>query len=144
MSNYGRPIRPVDRKYPISLVFGALRPGLWRTHDDHWGTDFACPVGTPVYAVEDGFILFAQEDPGGWGHFLELKAGNDYYIYGHLSEWKVKEGDKVTKGQVIGLTGNTGNSTGPHLHFEHRYMGNTSAYVKPVVFFDDFNGAYYG
>jgi len=142
IGNYGRPIRPVDKDFCVTLPFGAIRQNLWPTHDDHWGTDFATPIGSNVYAVEDGIILFAQEDPTGWGHYLVLQSGKDYYIYGHLSEWKVKQGDKVTQGQIIGLTGNTGNSTGPHLHFEHRYDGMLKDNIKPVVFFDE-DGAYY-
>lgn len=139
---YGRPMRPVDKQYVITLPFGAIRYGLWATHDDHWGTDFGCPVGTPCYAAEDG-IIFSAEDPAGWGHYLMLQSGNDYYIYGHLSEWKVAAGDQVKKGQLIGLTGCTGNCHGPHLHFERRYKGTAKENVAACVFFDEAGNAYY-
>jgi murein DD-endopeptidase MepM/ murein hydrolase activator NlpD len=85
----------------------------------HTGVDYAVPTGTPVLAVQDGTIL-----PGGWGKaygkqvLQSCKAG--FVIYAHLDEVLVKPGEKVKAGQVIGKSGNTGNSTGPHLHLELR------------------------
>ena len=89
----------------------------------HTGVDFAVPVGTDVLAVADGIITKAN-----WGKSygiqivqeVGLHSKKQYCIYAHLSKVLVKAGDKVKRGQHIGESGNTGNSTGPHLHFELR------------------------
>jgi murein DD-endopeptidase MepM/ murein hydrolase activator NlpD len=85
----------------------------------HTGVDYAVKTGTPVLAVADGKI-----EPASWGKSYGTQAvqkvAGGWVIYAHLSKLDVKAGDKVTKGQQIGLSGNTGNSSGPHLHFEMR------------------------
>ena len=85
----------------------------------HTGIDMAVPVGTKIIAVADGKIESAN-----WGKSYGIQAvqkvEGGWVIYAHLSKLDVKPGDKVTKGQQIGLSGNTGNSSGPHLHFEMR------------------------
>jgi len=85
----------------------------------HTGIDMAVPVGTKIIAVADGKI-----EPANWGKNYGTQAvqkfDGGWVIYAHLSKLDVKPGDKVTKGQQIGLSGNTGNSSGPHLHFEMR------------------------
>ena len=85
----------------------------------HTGIDMAVPVGTEVVAVADGKI-----EPANWGKSYGIQAvqkvEGGWVIYAHLSKLEVKAGDKVVKGQKIGLSGNTGNSSGPHLHFEMR------------------------
>ena len=85
----------------------------------HTGIDMAVPVGTEVIAVADGKI-----EPANWGKSYGIQAvqkvAGGWVIYAHLSELDVKPGDKVVKGQKIGKSGNTGNSSGPHLHFEMR------------------------
>jgi murein DD-endopeptidase MepM/ murein hydrolase activator NlpD len=87
----------------------------------HTGVDFAVPQGTDVLAVADGKIA-----PANWGaaygtHLVQKIEGQDtWVIYAHLSKSLVKIGDEVKKGQHIGESGNTGNSSGPHLHFEAR------------------------
>ena len=85
----------------------------------HTGIDMAVPVGTEVIAVADGKI-----EPANWGKSYGIQAvqkvEGGWVIYAHLSKLEVKPGDKVVKGQKIGLSGNTGNSSGPHLHFEMR------------------------
>ena len=85
----------------------------------HTGIDMAVKTGTPVIAVADGKI-----EPANWGKSYGTQAvqkvEGGWVIYAHLSKLDVKPGDKVTKGQAIGLSGNTGNSSGPHLHFEMR------------------------
>ena len=87
----------------------------------HTGVDFAVPQGTDVLAVADGKIA-----PANWGaaygtHLVQKIEGKDtWVIYAHLSKSLVKIGDEVKKGQHIGESGNTGNSSGPHLHFEAR------------------------
>ena len=89
----------------------------------HTGVDFAVPQGTDIIAVADGVISNAN-----WGKAygvqlvqeVVLNGKKSWVIYAHLSKALVKIGDKVTKGQHIGESGNTGNSSGPHLHFENR------------------------
>ena len=85
----------------------------------HTGIDMSVPVGTEVIAVADGKI-----EPANWGKSYGIQAvqkvAGGWVIYAHLSELDVKAGDKVVKGQKIGKSGNTGNSSGPHLHFEMR------------------------
>jgi len=85
----------------------------------HTGIDMAVPVGTEIIAVAEGKI-----EPANWGKSYGIQAiqkvAGGWVIYAHLSELDVKPGDQVVKGQKIGLSGNTGNSSGPHLHFEMR------------------------
>jgi murein DD-endopeptidase MepM/ murein hydrolase activator NlpD len=93
--------------------------GKWWSKGYHTGVDFAVPVGTEIIAVANGTIM-----PGGWGSSygiqLVQRVKEGFVIYAHLSKVLVKPGDKIKIGQVIALSGNTGNSTGPHLHFELR------------------------
>ena len=92
----------------------------------HTGVDYAVPIGTDVLAVADGVI-----DPATWGKSygtqLVQKLDGGWFIYAHLSKTLVKPGDKVKEGQVIAKSGNTGNSTGPHLHAELRSKSHWSS-----------------
>ncbi|MCL0101301.1 M23 family metallopeptidase [Peptococcaceae bacterium] len=84
----------------------------------HTGVDFGAPYGSAVVAAEDGKVIRAGWH-GGYGLCIDISHGNGMVTrYAHLSRIKVKVGDQVQKRQVIGAVGNTGNSTGPHLHFE--------------------------
>lgn len=85
----------------------------------HTGIDYAAPVGTPVLAVADGVISNVMTDKS-YGEVVVLKADKYEIWYCHLSVKGVKKGDKVSVGQELGKSGNTGNSTGPHLHLETR------------------------
>jgi murein DD-endopeptidase MepM/ murein hydrolase activator NlpD len=96
------------------------KPGKhWKATGYHTGVDFAMPTGTPVLAVADGKIENAN-----WGKSYGLqvveKVEGGWVIYAHLNAVRVKPGAMVKKGQIIGEVGSTGNSTGPHLHFEMR------------------------
>lgn len=86
---------------------------------DHYGKDYSCIVGTPVMASEAG-VAYPREQAGGFGKYVMVETPTHYVYAAHLSEWLIREGEKVIAGQVVGLSGNTGNSTGPHLHFEVR------------------------
>jgi murein DD-endopeptidase MepM/ murein hydrolase activator NlpD len=91
----------------------------------HAGVDFGAPIGTPVYAAGDGVIARATV-MGGYGNVVDITHDGTWSTrYGHLSRFApgVRPGDRVTQGQVIAFSGNTGRSTGPHLHFEVRRMG---------------------
>ncbi len=89
----------------------------------HTGVDFAVPQGTDIIAVADGVIANANWGKAYGTHLVQevlLDDKKSWVIYAHLSKSLVKIGDKVTRGQHIGESGNTGNSSGPHLHFENR------------------------
>jgi hypothetical protein len=85
----------------------------------HYGIDYSCVVGTPIYAAADG-VVHCGTDPAGFGTYVRIDTGTHLVYAAHLWTVAVREGQQVTAGQVIGTSGNTGNSTGPHLHFEVR------------------------
>lgn len=90
----------------------------------HQGIDISLPTGTPLYAVFDGKVRVSKSVRGGYGNMVIVRHNNGLEtLYGHMSRRDVKPGDIVRAGEVIGLSGNTGHSTGPHLHFETRYRG---------------------
>lgn len=128
-------IWPIDRtklKYVSSLYGMRMHPryGSWRMHE---GVDLSAPKGTPVYATGNGVITEAEWRPG-YGQLIEINHGFGYKTrYGHLSKMFVIEGDSVTRGEVIGEVGNTGVSSGAHLHYEVRYRNNT---VNPIHYFN--------
>ncbi|WP_030158471.1 M23 family metallopeptidase [Streptomyces sp. NRRL S-244] len=127
--------KPVS-SYTLSATFG--KGGTMWSHK-HSGQDFACPVGTPVKAASAGTIVKAGPNGGGdgpaYGNAIVIKhANNTYSQYAHLSKIQVRIGQKVTKGSQIALSGNTGNSSGPHLHFEIRTTPNYGSAVNPVAF----------
>jgi murein DD-endopeptidase MepM/ murein hydrolase activator NlpD len=114
----------------ISDVFGSERIFNGKTSSPHLGLDFRVPSGTPVEAMNDGTVLLARllyfE-----GNFVVLDHGQGLLtLYLHLSEFKVKEGDQVKRGQVIALSGGTGRATGPHLHVGVRWQGT---YLDPAA-----------
>jgi len=113
----------------ISDVFGSQRIFNGKTSSPHLGLDFRVPSGTPVEAMNDGTVLLAR--PMYFeGNFVVLDHGQGLLtIYMHLSEFKVKEGDQVKRGQVIALSGGTGRATGPHLHVGVRWQGT---YLDPA------------
>jgi murein DD-endopeptidase MepM/ murein hydrolase activator NlpD len=95
-----------------------------RGRDFHSGLDVSAPKGTPIGAAEAGTVIFAGRS-GNYGLMVTIDHGNGLTTrYAHCSELKVKVGDQVTRGQVIGLVGTTGRATGPHVHFEVRVNGN--------------------
>ena len=102
-SGYGRRVDP---------VYGTMK--------FHEGMDFACDVGTPVYATGDGTVK-AADWHSGYGNRIDIDHGFGYLTrYAHLSKISVKPGQSVKRGDLIGLSGNTGKSTGPHVHYEVR------------------------
>ena len=92
-----------------------------RWNSFHKGIDIAGNIGDSVFASMDGEVIYAEYNDGGYGNLIIIKhEDNMSTYYGHLSKYNVKVGDKIRKGDVIGEVGNTGFSTGPHLHFELR------------------------
>ncbi|MER7397362.1 M23 family metallopeptidase, partial [Streptomyces sp. NPDC000151] len=120
--------RPVT-KYSLSASFGGA--GAHWAHR-HTGQDFAVPVGTPVRSVGRGRVT-AVECGGPFGISVLVRHGaHTYTQYAHLSAVLVRPGQRVRPGQPIALSGNTGNSTGPHLHFEVRRGPGTNAAIEPL------------
>lgn len=98
----------------------------------HLGIDIGAAMGAPVYAADGGVIVYAGGIDGGYGLMVMIDHGNGFHsLYAHLSTILVRCGQNVAQGSTIAYSGSTGNSTGPHLHFEIRYMG---AFVNPHDF----------
>ena len=99
----------------------------------HKGMDMAAHVGEPVYAIADGEVIYAGDGLRGYGNVVILRHDRKTSsLYAHNSELKVKQGDQVTKGTLVALLGNTGHSTGPHVHFEIR-DGDTAVNPRNVL-----------
>jgi murein DD-endopeptidase MepM/ murein hydrolase activator NlpD len=108
---------------------GTITQGYWFGHR---ALDIAAALGVPVYAADTGFVSFAGWTDVGYGRLVTIDHGNGFVTYyGHLSQINVVVGQAVRRGQLIGLMGSTGRSTGPHLHFEIRYGG---ALLNPGVY----------
>jgi murein DD-endopeptidase MepM/ murein hydrolase activator NlpD len=118
--------RPAETE--TSGVFGTSRIYNGKKKSQHLGLDFRASTGTPVHATNAGTVILAR--PLYFeGNCVMLDHGQGLLtVYMHLSEFKVKEGDKVAAGQLIALSGGTGRSTGPHLHFAVRWRGE---YLDP-------------
>ncbi|MFG3319804.1 M23 family metallopeptidase [Streptomyces sp. NPDC048171] len=127
------------KKYKLSASF-AQNGGMWA--HKHSGQDFAVPIGTNVVATHGGTVVKAGGNGAGdgpaYGNAVVIKHGNGTYSqYAHLSKVNVKIGQVVKTGQSIAKSGNTGNSSGPHLHFEIRTTANYGSAVDPVSFLRD-------
>jgi len=128
-------IQPVSNKdlKRIASGFGWRVDPIYRTPRMHWGLDFTAPVGTDVYVTADGVVEKTENIAWGYGKNIVVDHGYGYKTrYAHLSAIKVQEGQKVQRGQVIGLLGSTGKSTGPHLHYEVEKDGTK---VNPMSYF---------
>ncbi|GGL99294.1 peptidase [Streptomyces fumigatiscleroticus] len=122
-------VAPVET-YELSAGFGS---GGARWADRHTGQDFAVPVGTPVRAAGAGRVVRVSCG-GPFGIQIVVRHANGYYTqYGHLAAVAVGQGERVAAGQWIGQSGSTGNSTGPHLHFEVRVTPEAGSAVDPMA-----------
>ena len=111
----GRFLWPVTHFFKVSSHFGP------RGRKHHDGIDIPAPRGTPIVAVDAGVVLYSDDGIRGYGNMIVIAHGDDIFtVYAHNKSNKVDKGDRVDKGQVIAQIGNTGRSTGPHLHFEIR------------------------
>ncbi|PTA67627.1 peptidase M23 [Deinococcus arcticus] len=108
---------PVTGHHSVSSGYGERE--LLGQHEMHYGIDISAPVGTPVVAARAGRVLEARADfARGWGWTVVLEHGGGWITrYAHLSATLVRAGEQVVQGQLVGRVGNTGRSTGPHLHF---------------------------
>jgi murein DD-endopeptidase MepM/ murein hydrolase activator NlpD len=128
-------IQPVSNKNlnRLSSGFGYRIDPVYKTPKMHAGLDFAAPQGTPVYATGNGTIKLAGNTGNGYGNHVIIKHGFNYEtLYGHLYRIKVRSGAKIKRGEVIGWVGNSGKSTGPHLHYEVHKNGRP---LDPIYFF---------
>ena len=148
-------IYPFKGRQPkISSPFGWRIHPILKTKRHHNGVDYAVAIGTPTLAVANGTVVFAgpsmikgkNGEPGGGGYIVRIKFKSNLkdftasYMHLKKGSLKVKVGDKVLMGDILALTGNTGESTGPHLHFEiqrgkkYVWTADGSRYLEPVSF----------
>lgn len=114
-----QPVSNKDLKRTASGYGYRMHP-IYQTRIFHDGMDFACDIGTPVYATADGVVKKAKWEKG-YGYLIVIEHGYGYETrYAHLKSFNVKHGQKVVRGETIALSGNSGRSTGPHLHYEVR------------------------
>ena len=128
-------IQPVSNKdlNRVASGYGMRIDPVYGTPKMHKGLDFTAPQGTPIYATGNGRVADASFDRGGYGNHVIINNGYGYKtLFGHMSKIKVKKGQVVKRGEVIGWVGNTGKSTGPHCHYEVHINGRE---VNPVYFF---------
>ena len=127
-----QPVRNSDLKSAIS-GFGWRVDPIYKTRHMHTGMDFTAKKGTEVYATGDGVVQVLENKAWGYGKSVVIDHGYGYQTrYAHLSAIGVTEGQKVTRGQLIGLVGSTGRSTGPHLHYEVVKNGEK---VNPIAYY---------
>jgi len=127
-------IKPIATKdvERISSGYSLRIHPIYRINKFHYGMDFVAKEGTPVYATADGVVTMA-ENYLGFGNFIKIDHGYNYETgYGHLNSIGVRKGQKIVRGQIIGTVGNTGISTGDHLHYEVIYMNKP---INPINFF---------
>lgn len=113
-------IQPISNKdlRRTASGYGVRIDPIYRTPRFHSGMDFSAKIGTEIYATGNGVVTFAGWKQG-YGNCLMIDHGYGFQtLYGHMSKFKARVGQKVTRGEVIGEVGNTGKSTGPHLHYE--------------------------
>jgi murein DD-endopeptidase MepM/ murein hydrolase activator NlpD len=127
--------KPVDDIH-LTSNFGVRSDPFNGSHRMHQGVDIPGALGTPVYATADGIVSRAQW-AGGYGNLVEINHGNGLQTrYGHMSKLIAQPNQRVVRGQLIGLMGSTGRSTGSHLHYEVRIAG---AAVNPVPYLEGTN-----
>jgi len=135
------PVREVPSLFPLPALYRdhvtwgynqeAIHP-ITRKLTTHQGIDVAAPTGTPVFAAAGGIVALAENEPG-WGKLVILEHRDGYNtVYAHLDEISVEAGAAVSIGEIIGKVGNTGQSTGSHLHYEVRKNGE---HLDPGNFF---------
>ncbi len=137
-------IQPVNNKdlTRIASGFGMRMHPIYKVMKMHAGLDFTASVGTEIYATGDGVVASADTKLSGYGLHVVLRHGYGYEtLYAHMSRIAVRPGEKVKRGQLIGYVGNTGTSSGPHLHYEVLVNGQK---VDPAYyFFNDISIAQY-
>ncbi len=127
-----QPVKNVDIKR-ISSYYGYRIDPIYKVRKFHSGIDFSAPTGTPIFATGDGKVVKIRHSRRGYGNTILIDHGYGYKtFYAHLSKILVKKGQKVRRGEKIGLIGNTGKSTAPHLHYE---IIKNNRKVNPIYYF---------
>ncbi len=128
-------IQPVANKDLTKVASGygwRIHP-IYKTEKMHTGMDFTSPVGTEIFATGNGTVSKVEKDGRGYGNNVIINHGYGYEsVYAHMSKMLVRPGQKISRGDLLGYVGNTGTSTGPHLHYEVRKNGNP---LNPVNFY---------
>jgi hypothetical protein len=128
-------IQPISNKdlKRFASGFGYRTHPIYKTQHFHTGIDFTANIGTEIYATGDGTVERADAEAHGYGHHVVVNHGFGYEtLYGHMSKIKVRPGEKVKRGDIIGYVGNSGTSTGPHLHYE---VIKNNDKINPINFF---------
>ena len=128
-------IQPVKNEELKQMAsgFGYRSDPFTKIRKFHKGMDFSAKSGTPIYATGDGFVKKADGTVSGFGNHIEINHGYGYMtLYAHLSKYKVRAGQKVKRGDIIGYVGSTGRSEAPHLHYEVHKNGEV---VNPLNFY---------
>ena len=128
-------IQPVSNKdlNRLSSGFSYRIDPIYKTVKFHAGLDFSAPQGTPIYATANGIVRVAGNLGNGYGNHVIINHGYQYStLYGHMYRIKVRVGQSIKRGEVIGYVGNTGKSTGPHVHYEVMKGGR---HLDPIYFF---------
>lgn len=127
-----QPLSNADLKR-VASGFGYRIDPVYKTVKFHQGLDFTAPTGTPIYASANGVVKTAGNLGTGYGIHVAINHGYGYQtLYAHMVKVKVRPGQKVVRGEIIGYVGNTGKSTGPHCHYEVHKNGRP---LDPVYFF---------
>ncbi|MCW3126288.1 MAG: Peptidase [Bacteroidetes bacterium] len=128
-------IQPVKNRdlERIASGFGYRIDPVYKVTKFHSGLDFTAPIGTEIFATGDGVVETVDFSYGGYGNEVVINHGYGYKTrYAHMSRTKARPGQKVTRGEVIGYVGNTGKSTGPHVHYE---VLKSNEAINPIYFF---------
>ena len=127
-----QPVRNENLKHMAS-GFGYRTDPFTKARKMHEGMDFAAKIGTPIFATGDGVVARADNTVSGYGNHILIRHGFGYEtLYGHLSKYKSRAGQRVKRGDIIGYVGSTGRSEGPHLHYEVHKNGKV---VNPLNFY---------
>jgi murein DD-endopeptidase MepM/ murein hydrolase activator NlpD len=127
-----QPVRNENLKRMVS-GFGYRTDPFTKARKMHEGMDFTSKTGTPIYATGDGVVAKADNTVSGYGNHIVIRHGFGYEtLYAHLSKYKCRAGQRVKRGDIIGLVGSTGRSEGPHLHYEVHKNGKV---VNPLNFY---------
>ena len=128
-------IQPINNEdlRRMASGYGWRTDPFTKTRRKHKGMDFSAPTGTPIYATSDGKVIRVDGRAPGYGKHIRIDHGFGYVtLYAHLSQYNVRRGQEVKRGDVIGFVGNTGRSVAPHLHYEIRKDGVA---VNPINFY---------
>lgn len=128
-------IMPVANKdlTRVASGYGMRLHPIYKTYKMHHGMDFTAPIGTDIYCTGDGVVKKVDHSRRGFGNHVIIDHGYGYEtIYAHMSKINVRTGQKVKRGDLLGLVGNSGTSTGPHLHYEVHKNGHK---INPVNFY---------